>query len=143
MGYTKKIKQLYLDWREKLFLKKHGFETRAQYERFHDPDYNIRATRIKDYYHGYPYVYHFDDHEHTVYFWDLGYAGHYVINKWCHENLKDKFRFDFLRVIQDSYTKEWEINELGGTDYIFIAFKDERDLMWFRLRWEGSRDVYC
>jgi hypothetical protein len=39
--------------------------------------------------------------------------------------------------------QEWEINSLGGGDYIFIAFKDERDMMWFKLRWEGSRDIYC
>jgi len=137
------LKQKYLDWKEQIFLKSYGFETRAQYERFHDPDYNIRATRIKDYYHGYPYVYRFDDCDHTIYFWDLGHDGRYVINKWCQENLKDKFRFDFLRVWQDRYTQEWEINSLGGGDYIFIAFKNEQDFMWFRLRWEGSRDVYC
>lgn len=143
MGIIAKIKQLYLDWREKLFLKKHGFETRAQYERFYDPDYNIRATRIKDYYHGYHYVYCFDDSDHTVYFWDFGYDGQYVINNWCKANLKDKFRMDFLRVWKEHYTQEWEINEIGGSDYIFIAFKNEQDMMWFKLRWEGSRDVYC
>jgi hypothetical protein len=137
------LKQKYLDWKEQIFLKSHGFKTRAQYERFYDPDYNIRATRIKDYYHGYPYVYRFDDRDHTIYFWDLGYDGRYVINKWCQENLKDKFRFDFLRVWKEHYTQEWEINSLGGGDYIFIAFKDEKDFMWFKLRWEGSRDVYC
>jgi hypothetical protein len=143
MGIIDKIKQKYLDWREKLFLKKHGFETRAQYDRFYDPDYDLRATRIKDYYHGYPHIHRFDDHEHTIYFWDLGYDGRYVINKWCKENLTDKFRVDYLRVLQDPYTQEWHINEIGGGDYIFIAFKNEQDFMWFKLRWEGSRDVYC
>jgi hypothetical protein len=68
MGIIEKVKQKYLDWREKRFLKKHGFKTRSQYERFHDPDYNIRAPRIKDYYHGYPYIHRFDDREHTIYF---------------------------------------------------------------------------
>jgi hypothetical protein len=30
---------------------------------------------------------------------------------------------------------EWEINELGGGDYIFVAFKEQRDYTWFILRW--------
>jgi hypothetical protein len=30
---------------------------------------------------------------------------------------------------------EWHINELGGGDYIFIAFKDEVDFMMFMLKW--------
>jgi hypothetical protein len=125
----------YCEFTERRFLKRHGFETRAQYDRFYDPDYNLRATRVKDYYHGYPYVYCFDDREHTIYFWDLGYDGHYVINKWCKENLKDKFRFDYLRVFQDSYTQEWHINEIGGGDYSFIACKDRLDMAAFKLRW--------
>jgi len=65
----------------------------------------------------------------------LGYDGHYVINKWCKENLKDKFRFDYLRVFQDSYTQEWHINEIGGGDYSFIACKDRLDMAAFKLRW--------
>jgi hypothetical protein len=141
MGIIDKIKQKYLNWREKLFLKKHGCENRAQYERIYDPDYNPRASKIKDYYHGYPCVYCFDDRNHTVYFYDIWYHGDLVINKWCKENLKDKFRIDFLRVLRNDYTNEWEVNEIGGGDYIFIAFKNERDMMWFKLRWEGSRDV--
>jgi len=142
VGIVEKIKDSYLNWKEKLFLKKHGCENRAQYERRYDPDYNIRATRVKDYYHGYPYVHCVTDRDHTIYFWDLGWCGTTVIHSWCKENLKGKFRIDCLRVIKDRYTNEWEVNELGGGDYYFIAFKDESDMMWFKLRWEDSRDVY-
>jgi len=142
MGIIAKIKHRYLNWKEKRFLKKHGCENRAQYERRYDPDYNIRASRIKEYYHGYPYVHCVTDRDHTAYFWDLGWDGQHVIHKWCKENCKDKFRMDFLRVLKDRYTSEWHINELGGGDYIFIAFKDDRDMMWFKLRWEGSREIY-
>ena len=146
MEFIKKImnylKQKYLDWREKRFLKKHGCENRAQYERMYDPDYNIRATRVKDYYFGYPYVHCFTDRDHTAYFVDLGWCGMPVIHQWCKENLKDKFRIDFLQVLKDSYTDEWEVNGIGGGDYYFIAFKNESDMMWFKLRWEGSREVY-
>ena len=137
------LKQKYLDWREKRFLKKHGCENRAQYERMYDPDYNMWATRVKDYYFGYPYVHCVTDRDHTIYFWDLGWCGMIAIHQWCKENCKDKFRIDFLQVLKDSYTDEWEVNGMGGGDYIFIAFKNESDMMWFKLRWEGSREVYC
>jgi hypothetical protein len=30
---------------------------------------------------------------------------------------------------------EWTINELGGGDHVFIAFKNEQDLIMFALRW--------
>jgi hypothetical protein len=136
------LKQKYLNWKEKRFLKYHMCVDRAQYERRYDPDYNMRASKVKDYYHGYPYVYRFDDRDHTIYFWDLGYDGRYVIKNWCKANLKDKFRIDFLRVWWNEREQEWEINSLGGGDYIFIAFKDERDMMWFKLRWEGSHETY-
>jgi YHS domain-containing protein len=136
------IKHHYHAWQERRFLKKHGCENRAQYERRYDPDYNIRASRVKDYYHGYKHVHCITDRDHTIYFWDLGWDGLTAIHNWCKENCKDKFRIDPLRVIKDSYTDEWEINEIGGGDYYFIAFKDEQDMMWFTLRWAGSRAVY-
>jgi hypothetical protein len=30
---------------------------------------------------------------------------------------------------------EWEFNDLGGGDYIFVAFNNEKDYMMFLLRW--------
>jgi hypothetical protein len=99
------LKQKYLNWKEKRFLKYHMCVDRAQYERRYDPDYNMRASKVKDYYHGYPYVYRFDDRDHTIYFWDLGYDGRYVIKNWCKANLKDKFRIDFLRVWWNERTR--------------------------------------
>jgi hypothetical protein len=131
-----KIKHSYLHWKENLFLKKHGCENRAQYERKYDPDYNPRAIKVKDYFHGYPYVHCVTDPDHTIYFWDLGFDGFYVTHRWCKENCAGKFRIDILRVFRD-YIGEWEINEIGGRDYFFIAFKEESDMMWFRLRWAG------
>lgn len=142
MGIIEAIKQHYIDWKEKIFLKKHGCKNRAQYERKYDPDYNPWATRVKDYYHGYHYVHCIADRDHTMYFWDLGFDGHYVVYNWCKENCKGKFRIDCLRVIKNRYTDHWEVNEIGGGDYYFIAFKEESDMIWFKLRWEGSREVY-
>ena len=127
---------IYRKWREQRFLKKHGCETREQYDRRYDPDVHYGSSRIKSFYRGYPHVYCFENHRHLVYEWDVAYDGHYVIDKWCRENLKSKFRFDFHRVMQSPSTaNEWEINEVGGGDYIFFACKDAQDYTWFLLRW--------
>jgi len=123
-------------WKEKRFLKKHGCETREQYNYKYDPDINKLATRIKDFYYGYPYIYCFEMHAHIIYEWDIVYDGVYVATNWCKENLTDKFRFDFHRCNRKPSTaNEWEINELFGGDYIFFACKDPKDYTMFLLRW--------
>lgn len=136
MKLLKSIKTKYRKWCDVRFLKKHNCENWEQYNHRYDPDINARATRIKDYFHGYPYIYCFENHSHEIYFWDLGYYGTFVVNKWCKENLTDKFRLDFHCAMKAPATAyEWEINELGGGDYIFFACKDEKDFIHFMLRW--------
>jgi hypothetical protein len=130
------IKEKYHAWKDRRFLKRHGVETWAQYNRQYDPDINWRATRVNDFYHGYPYVYCFENREHEVYYWDLAVDGTYVVDNWCKENCKDKFRLDCHRVIKyPSTANRWEFNDLGGGDYIFAAFKNPKDYTWFVLRW--------
>jgi hypothetical protein len=123
-------------WRDRRFLKKHGCDNWYQYNRQYDPDINWRATRIKDFYQGYPYVYCFENHKHEVYYWDLGIDGACIVGNWCDENCKDKHRMDFHRAMNAPGTAwEWHINELGGGDYIFAAFKDPEDFFMFSLKW--------
>ena len=123
-------------WRDKRFLKKHGCEDWKQYHYRYDPDIDRRCSRIRDFYKGYPYWYMFENHRHQIYWWDLGYDGSKEIMEWCEQNCKDKFRFDGHRVMNAPATGyEWEMNELGGGDYYFAAFKNERDFNWFLLRW--------
>jgi hypothetical protein len=130
------VKQRYKQWRDRRFLKRHGVETWAQYNRQYDPDINWRATRVNDFYHGYPYVHCFENHRHEVYHWDVHLDGIYVLSQWCEDNCKGKFRFDFHRAMNAPGTAwEWHINELGGGDYIFAAFKDPEDFFIFRLKW--------
>lgn len=122
--------------RDKCFLKKHGCENWKEYNYRFDPDIFKPATRIKDYYHGYPYFYCFENQKHDVYYWDVAFDGIYVLSQWIDANCKGKYRFDFHRVMKEPATAyEWEINELGGSDFIFVAFKEERDYNWFVLRW--------
>jgi hypothetical protein len=130
------IKTRYKEWKDLCFLKKHGCENWEQYHYRFDPDIHKVATRIQDFYQGYPYVYCFENHNHDVYYWDVAVDGIYVLSKWCKKNCKDKFRFDFHRAMNAPATAyEWEINELAGGDYIFVAFKDPKDYTWFLMRW--------
>jgi hypothetical protein len=130
----KSIKEYWNRYREKRFLRRHSCSNWREYNRRYDTDFNNRATEINSIYHGYSHVYQFTDHKHTIYDWDLGYDGAYVVERWCEQNLCGKFRLDFHRVIEDSCGK-WVINELGGGDYIFAAFKDPQDFTHFMLRW--------
>lgn len=131
-----KLKALYREWRDRRFLKRHGCKSWREYHYRFDEDCEPRASRVKDYYKGYPYVYCIEDHKHNAYDWDLGYSGLYIISEWCENNCVGKFRFNCLRVINYPSTgNEWEINEMGGGDYIFAAFKESKDYMMFLLRW--------
>jgi hypothetical protein len=129
-------------WRDNRFLKRHGCDTWKEYYHRFDPDCNIRASRVKDYYHGYPYWHVIDNHGHHCYnlLYDYGPGGHrygyHDILDWCETNCQDKHRADFMRVIKCPATaNEWETNELGGKDYMFVAFKNERDYFMFMLKW--------
>lgn len=129
-------------WRDRRFLKKHGCDSWAQYNRRFDPDYNIRASRVKDYYHGYKYWKPFENHAHQIYQWDLGYDGSKEVIEWCEKNIKGKFRFDCLRCyrqtpigLNGAEEPDWFINDLGNGDYFFFACQDERDFLWFTMRW--------
>ena len=139
------IQQRYQAWQERRFLRRHGCENRTQYERMYDPDYNARAARTRDYYHGYPYVYCFEDYDHYLYRVIADYGpggvvyGHTEIHRWAEANCQDKVRFDFLRVNKSDHnrmgTHDWNINEISGQDLVFVAFKNEQDFTFFMLRW--------
>lgn len=132
----KKLLAWYQDWRDRRFLRKHGCRNREEYNLKYDPLHNPIATRLVDFYHGYKYIYCFENHKHQIYYSDVAYVGSYNVTKWCRKNLSGKWRLDGHRAIKYPSTgNEWEINEIGGGDYIFAAFTDECDYMLFTLRW--------
>jgi hypothetical protein len=122
-------------------LRKSGFRTWEAYNRWYDPDVDQRAHRVEDFYCGYPYVYCFEDRGHHAYqlIYDHGPGGYKdaidTISEWCKHTCKDKTRIDFHRVSKESWDTRWVVNELGGGDYIFVAFKSERDYLWFLMKW--------
>ena len=123
-------------------LKKSGYKSWEHYRRWNDPDTLCRATRVKDFYHGYKYVHCFEDRNHYAYelLYDYGPGGIKYgddeIVEWLDKNAKFTSRIDMHRVIKCPATADqWEFNDLGGGDYIFVAFKEEKDYMMFLLRW--------
>ena len=133
MKLITKIKERYKKWQERKFLERHGCNHWEQYHHRHDPKVYWPATTIANFYHGYPHRFVFEDHKHDVYYWDFSWDGSRVVHDWCAANCVGKYRMDFHRCRQGS--GEWVFDELGGGDYIWVAFEDERDLVLFILRW--------
>lgn len=133
----------YKTWKEKRFLKKHSCETWSQYNRRYDPDYQPRADRVKDYYHGYQHIVQFTTARGDPWTrFGTWLEGLEAIHKWCDDNCEDKWRHDILRVIEvkDFFREEyeWVVNEIGGGDVLFFAFKNDHDAFLFKLTWGSS-----
>ena len=129
-----RLRARYRLFRNRRFLARHNCETWRQYRYHNDPDFNMRASRVQDKFHGYPYVHRFADHRHEVYYWDVGYDGIYVISQWCDRHLQDRYRFEVLRVMREP-DGEWCESVIGEGDFVFVGFKNEQDYTHFVLRW--------
>lgn len=136
------IADKYNSYREQRFLKKHGCATWEQYDKKYDFDINKKADTIKDFYIGYPYVYIFKDTSKEVftkhYDWIDGYK---ELEDWCQNNCVAKFRSDIHTVhvqtnldFDGNIEVEYFFNGLGH-DYLFFAFKNDTDYIWFITRW--------
>jgi hypothetical protein len=123
----------YTQWRLSCFLKKHGCDTLEQYNLRYDPRIDYAASIVTNFYHGYPFVYCFQDHRHDVYDWNIAETGINVIEDWCRNNFCSQYRMDFHRVI--FVNGQANICELGGSDYIFFACSNATDYSHFLLRW--------
>lgn len=146
MNFLSSISSKYANWKEKRFLKKHGVQSREQYNRRYDPDHNFRASKVKDYYHGYRYVVQFTTARADPFIrFGTWMEGLESITDWCRNNCQDKWRHDIMRVYKQTALgwdgdseEEWWINDIGGGDVLFFAFKDEQDAFLFKLTWGSS-----
>ena len=120
----KKIKALFRLYRYKRFYWKYGGY--RNYETYHSGDVNKRAFFLNELYPGYNHV-EFFSYPHST------WINYVQADKWCWANCKSKYRYDITRA---EYTQfGWTANEFGGDDIISFAFKDERDYIWFMMRW--------
>lgn len=118
------------------YLKKRGW-TEKEYQQYEDPNCNRRATRLKDYYGGYPHFHAFTSTRTLPWTEFSNWMDCYEqMNQWCDTNCKNKWRSDIHRVINNPATSyEWELNDIGGGDALFYAFEDSKDYTMFLLRW--------
>lgn len=142
MRIIKRIKAWFRKKRAERKLEKSGYKSWEVYRRMRDPDVFYCASRVKDFYKGYTYMYCIENRNHYAYelLYDYGPGGIKYgsddIYDWCDNHARFKCRMDIHRVIKyPSTSMEWQFNEMGGGDYIFVAFKDEKDYMMFLLRW--------
>ena len=127
-------------WKSDRFLKKHHVETYEMYHIVYDKNRNNRADTLDTYYHGYPYFVVFESSRGDPWTryptWIEGYD---AIQSWCKENCKDKWRSDIHRVMRAPSTAyQWELNDIGGGDALFFAFKSQEDCFIFKLKWGGE-----
>jgi hypothetical protein len=121
-------------------LKKSGYRSWSHYKHNRDPDVERYANHIDDFYKGYPYIYACPNPNHYAYQHIADYGpggtiyGFNEIEFWCHEKIRWNFRCDFHRVYENQWGK-MELNDIGGYDTIFFAFKREQDFTHFLLRW--------
>ena len=135
-----RIKARIRKWKAERKLKKSGYLTWRAYKHSRDPDVQKYAQCVEDFYVGYPYVYACTYPKHFAYQFvaDYGPGGHVYgydeINDWCHEKIRWNFRCDIHRVYENQWGK-MELNDIGGYDIIYFAFKREQDFTHFLLRW--------
>ena len=122
-------------------LKKSGYLTWKAYKHNRDPGVERYAQYVEDFYIDYPYVYTCENPNHYAYtlIADYGPGGQYFgyeeMNYWCHEKIRWNFRCDCHRVWENQWSGKMELNDIGGSDIIYFAFKHEKDFTHFLLRW--------
>lgn len=111
------------------------FITKSKHEWiFDDPDIFFDARTVKNFYRGYPYVHRLD---HIDYFQSKRLAVHDLMT-WLDINCTDKYRLDYLSIEPEN--EEFPeldriIQPMYGVEYMFLAFKEEKDYSWFKMRW--------
>ena len=121
-------------------LRKSGYLTWRAYKHNRDPDVERYAQYVEDFYIGYPYIFACPNPNHYAYQHICDYGpggdiyGYHEIELWCHDKIRWNFRCDMHRVYENQQGK-MELNDIGGYDIIYFAFKREKDFTHFLLRW--------
>ena len=135
-----RIKARIRKWLSERKLKKSKYETWSRYRHNRDPDVERYANYVDDFYKGYAYVYACKNPNHYAYqlLYDYGPGGprygYDEMKEWCHDKIRWNFRCDVHRVYENQDGR-MELNDIGGYDIIYFAFKREQDFTHFLLRW--------
>ena len=142
MNILRRIQARYKLYVTRKLFKKERVTTWERYFRKNDILIDRRANDIGTFYKLYPHIAIF---ESTSIFtncndWQIGFDEAKV---WCRNNCKGIWRWDFHRVItQERIHPDTKVlyeyksfNEIGGTDVLSFAFTNEKDYIWFKLKW--------
>jgi hypothetical protein len=138
--FFRSIKARIRGYKAKRKLEKSKYGTWRQYKHNRDPDVYRYADYVEHFYKGYPYVYAIKDYKHYAFqkLADYGPGGQWFgydeMTQWCEEKIRWNYRRDIHRVLETQYNMT-QFNDIGGSDYIYFAFKNEKDFSHFLLRW--------
>jgi hypothetical protein len=146
MKIFRRIKAFIRHRKNKAFLKSKRVFSWQEYKLRYDDDIIRHATLVSHFYHGYPYTCYFE----RVPDGELLMPWLKKMDEWCDKNCSGKIRHDIHRVIREkglihneyddtmlwSDIEDFSMNDIGGHDLLFYAFKDEKDYSWFKLRWQ-------
>lgn len=121
-------------------LKNSGYDDWRQYKHNRDTSVRKYADSVDEFYTEYKYVYAIKDYGHYAYQVTGDYGpngrryGYDDMTIWCEEHIRWNYRRDIHRVWPDSGGR-MKFNDIGGSDILYFAFKNERDYLRFVLRW--------
>jgi hypothetical protein len=129
-----------IEWIRDWYLTRKTGKTKAEREfiAWYEQNVNYRATRIKNMFENFEHVVIVDlnkfvDHAEPFAWVPCADARQYF---WPARPLGENAVWRFERVINCPATAwEWEVNELGGEDKIFVATNNERDAMMIALKY--------
>ena len=105
---------------------------------WYEVNVNYRATKIKDMFRKFKHIIIVDTHKFMDPYEPMAWvpcadAKQYF---WPQRPLGENCVWRFERVINCPATAgEWEINELGGEDKIFVATNNDQDAIMITLKW--------
>ena len=144
-----RLRARYRRWCAERKLERSGYSSWAHYRHNRDPDVNPRASTVTDFYHGYKFIHRCENPYAYKMLWDAGPGGlrfgYDEMTEWCDTNIRFKYRRDCHRCLEqhrlgrlgvdgEEYV-DWHFNDIGGSDFVWFAFKDEADYFKFLLVW--------
>ena len=130
----RQIKYRYLEWKWDRILKKSGLKTWENYFYRNDPGLDFSKLSLDEIFVDYPHVC-LVKRSHLGLsvdgMWGPIFDCNNILN-WCEKNCKKKFTHVWYHKVFD-HASQYTSPDL---DALAVGFKDERDYIWFCLKWQ-------
>jgi len=132
MTFWEKVTDKYITWRT-------GKDKQQRdWEAWYEVNVNYRATKINDMFRNFKHIIMVDVDKFVDYHEPFAWVPNADARQyfWPNRPLGENAVWRFERVMKaPSTANQWEINELGGEDKIFVATNNERDAMMIALKY--------